>query len=240
MVLDIHTDELDMRGKLTFDHLTPWPKSIVSPGIMGWYTWVPFMECYHGIVSLDHEIQGSLVINNLKIDFSGGIGYTEKDWGRSFPKAWVWFQSNHFRSASTSITASIAIIPWIRKPFLGFIIGLWHQNQWVRLATYTGAKLVRLEISDSKVIWIVQQGEYVLEMGANRLDESLLHAPSTQGMNRRIAESLNSNVEIKLMKIAKEGRKTLFQDTGRHAGFEVGGDVRRLLEMSEKQRIKEK
>ena len=23
---------------------------------MGWYAWVPFMECYHGVLSLDHTI----------------------------------------------------------------------------------------------------------------------------------------------------------------------------------------
>ena len=37
-------------GKLAFEGITPWPVSILSPGIMGWYAWVPKMECYHGVL----------------------------------------------------------------------------------------------------------------------------------------------------------------------------------------------
>ena len=49
-------------GRLVFEGITPWPVSITSPGIMGWYAWVPKMECYHGVLSLDHRIQGDLQI----------------------------------------------------------------------------------------------------------------------------------------------------------------------------------
>ncbi|MCK7537696.1 MAG: tocopherol cyclase family protein [Marinilabiliales bacterium] len=35
-------------------------------------------------------------------DFSGGRGYIEKDWGHSFPSAYVWMQSNHFQLARIS------------------------------------------------------------------------------------------------------------------------------------------
>ena len=52
--LDIHSPELTASGELHFSDLTPWPVTLTSPGIMGWYAWMPFMECYHGIVSLDH------------------------------------------------------------------------------------------------------------------------------------------------------------------------------------------
>ncbi|UCE07906.1 MAG: hypothetical protein JSW07_07705, partial [bacterium] len=62
--LDLHNSALHLIGELSFNSLTPWPKTLFSPGIMGWYSWVPFMECYHGIVSMDHEIEGALVINN--------------------------------------------------------------------------------------------------------------------------------------------------------------------------------
>ena len=44
-------------GQLTFKNSVEWPITRRSPGIMGWYAYVP-MECYHGIVSLDHTISG--------------------------------------------------------------------------------------------------------------------------------------------------------------------------------------
>jgi tocopherol cyclase len=122
--LDIQAPEFVTSGQLGFRSLTPWPVTLTSPGIMGWYAWVPFMECYHGVVSLDHVIEGSLHVNSQQIDFSGGQGYIEKDWGQAFPSAWVWFQTNHFAQPGTSLTASVAIIPWIRRSFPGFIIVL--------------------------------------------------------------------------------------------------------------------
>ena len=96
-----------IKGELIFSSVTPWPVTMSSPGIMGWYAWVPFMECYHGVVSLDHNIIGELTFDKQKIDFSQGSGYIEKDWGKSFPDAWIWFQTNHFQVAGTSLTGSI-------------------------------------------------------------------------------------------------------------------------------------
>lgn len=37
------------------------------------------------------------------MDFSGGRGYIEKDWGQSFPAAWVWLQINYLPDLSFSI-----------------------------------------------------------------------------------------------------------------------------------------
>jgi hypothetical protein len=54
---------------------------------MGWYSFIPFMECKHGIVSANHKIKGKITVNNQIIDFDEGQGYIEKDWGTSFPEA---------------------------------------------------------------------------------------------------------------------------------------------------------
>ena len=55
-------------GQLQFEGPVGWPVTFASPGIMGWYAWVPFMECYHGVVSLDHALHGSLHIDGREID----------------------------------------------------------------------------------------------------------------------------------------------------------------------------
>ena len=113
--LHIESSEGRLEGQLNFTDIVPWPVTLLSPGVMGWYAWAPFMQCYHGIVSLDHAIEGSLAINTQQIDFTGGRGYTEKDWGRSFPASWIWFQTNHFDKPGTSLMASVAIIPWFHS-----------------------------------------------------------------------------------------------------------------------------
>jgi hypothetical protein len=229
--LDIQGTERAVRGQLNFRGLAPWPVTLGSPGIMGWYAWIPSMECYHGVVSLDHEILGTLEVDGQSVDFSGGRGYIEKDWGPSFPSAWIWFQTNHFAQPGTSLTASLAIIPWIRTSFPGFIIGLWHGGRLYRFATYTGAKVTHLEVTDERVVWTVQDRCYRLDMVAARAQGGLLHAPTTADMSRRIAETLNASVEVRLTSLARVGRKTLFEGTGRHAGLEAVGDMNRLVGM---------
>jgi len=87
--LDIESANQVIRGEVHFDGLTPWPVTLTSPGIMGWYSWVPFMECYHGVLSLDHTLRGGFTVDGQDIDWTGGRGYIEKDWGMSFPSAWI-------------------------------------------------------------------------------------------------------------------------------------------------------
>jgi tocopherol cyclase len=228
LALDIHSPEMVISGELRFSGLAPWPVTLASPGIMGWYAWVPMMECYHGVVSLDHGIEGALQVNDQPIEFTGGRGYIEKDWGRSFPSAWIWFQTNHFEQPGTSLTASVAIIPWVRRSFPGFIIGLWHGGVLYRFATYTGARIEQLDITDERVSWVVRDRRYRLEMQAIRAEGGLLQAPTTLDMGRRIAETLDAGVEVELYVLEKGDSRLLFRGAGRHAGLEAAGDLARL------------
>jgi len=100
-------------GTLQFTNLTSWPVRFFSPGAMGWFAWVPRMECYHGVVSMDHRIQGRLKMDDREVDFSDGRGYIEKDWGQHFPSAWIWGQSNHFDREGVSF-----LFPFRRDPAL--------------------------------------------------------------------------------------------------------------------------
>ena len=231
LFLEIDSAEREVRGELYFRSVAPWPVRLTSAGAMGWYAWVPFMECYHGVVSLDHGIEGQLRIGGETIDFSGGRGYTEKDWGRAFPSAWIWYQTNHFEEPGTSLTASLAIIPWIGSSFPGFIVGLWHDGQLYRFATYTGAEATRLEIDDEEVLWVVQDCKHRLEMRASRPEGGLLQAPTPEDMGRRIAETLSALVEVKLSAAVGGSWEAVFAGTGKHGGLEAVGDLDGLRAM---------
>jgi hypothetical protein len=216
-----------IEGALRFDGTTPWPITFVSPGIMGWYSWVPFMECYHGVLSLDHALSGSLVIDGREIDFSGGRGYIEKDWGRSFPSAHVWMQTNHFGTAGTSLSASVAIIPWIRTSFPGFIVGFLHDRHLYRFATYTGARIKKLNVTETGVDWTIVDKTHELSIHATRSSGALLHAPTTTEMSQRLLESLVASVDVEL---TERSGAVIFSGTGRQAGLEIGGDIPALLQ----------
>ncbi|MEM8907256.1 MAG: tocopherol cyclase family protein [Bacteroidota bacterium] len=149
-----HRLELDLpelQGTLHLKNLFRWPKMLGAPGIMGWYSFVPFMQCYHGVVSMNHQLSGTLQIASQAVRFDGGKGYLEKDWGRSFPSSWIWVQSNHFETTQTvSVMASVARIPWLGSHFIGYIVGFLLDDQLYRFATYTGA-MMKAELGEDRV-----------------------------------------------------------------------------------------
>lgn len=216
---------LALQGELSFTGGTPWPVSWRAPGIMGPFGYLEFMECYHGVVSFDHTIHGALRLDGRSMDFTGGRGYIEKDWGQSFPRGWVWMQTNHFPTVGTCLTASIAIIPFKVLTFTGYIVGLWHEQQLYRFTTYSGAKLEKLAISDDHVDWVLAERDHRLEIKAARARGGLLHEPSRAAMHQRVEETLDGTVEVRL---SARGGRTLFHETGRNAGLEVHGEVERL------------
>lgn len=225
ITLDIDDDLRRVQADLKFVGAQPWPVSPISPGIMGFFAWLPVMECYHGVVSLDHAVNGTLTDDGDTFDFTGGRGYIEKDWGRSFPAGWVWMQTNHFDVPEVSLTASVAVTPLMGGWFPGFIVGVWHEHKLHRFATYTGAKNESLEITDEHVQWAIRTGDKRLEITATRAEASLLPGPDRVEMGKRVPETLKAEIHIKLT----DAGVTVFEGTGRCAGLEVAGDVERLM-----------
>ncbi len=226
VVLDINDDLAKVEGQLEFRNLHPWPVKFTSPGAMGWFAWVPFMECYHGVVSMDHEIRGEIHYNGTKIDFSGGRGFMEKDWGRQFPSAWIWGQSNHFDRKETSLMLSVAEIPWLGRSFGGFIIGLLYEGEIHRFATYNGGRIEALDLDDENVRLVVRNRKHRLRIIATRAEGGLLQAPTMVEMDRRILETLNASLKISLETLSGD---PIYEGVGDYAGLETVGDMSHLL-----------
>jgi hypothetical protein len=224
--LDINTSEGRVQGEIRFQSRTLFPSNLWMPGIMGPFAWIPAMECYHGLISLDHALEGSLMVDGEAWVFDGGRGYIEKDWGTNFPSAYIWMQSNHFTTLTTCLSASVAMIPLYGLKFPGFIIALWHDNKLYRWATYTGAKIKQLVLSDSHVMWKVSGGGYTLMMEAERASGGLLKAPIRTEMHKRVDETMQSTVKITLM--TQDGR-TILEDLGDCTALEVHGETEKLV-----------
>jgi len=231
--LNIKTDERWIKGKLEFNDLKPWHVRITSPGAMGWYAFIPFMECFHSVISFDHSIEGTLSINKTDIQFDGGRGYIEKDWGKSFPGAYVWIQSNHFERTGISLMASVAKIPWLKGSFRGFIIGLLLDVKLHRFSTYTGAELNYLKLNDTHVKLEVTDRKYRLKIQAVRSNGGLLNAPYGMKMLRRVSETLSSQVKIDLYQIIKNENEQIFSAQGFPAALDVNGKLEELIDSYE-------
>lgn len=230
MILNIMNSDQRVTGYLEFRNTTPWPVSIRSPGIMGWYAYVPFMECNHGIVSLDHTIEGSLEIDGTEIEFSGGRGYIEKDWGTSFPEAWIWVQSNHFGMPKTSVTVSVAKIPWLFSSFRGFIAGFLHDGKLYRFATYTGARLTKIQLIDKYLHLEIDDSKHRLILHTKRGKTGLLFSPHDGDMMERTAESLSAETEVRLIQKNRPTDTILFEGTGKCSGLDINGKLEQIID----------
>lgn len=151
IVLSINIPGLTIKGKLDFGPLSP-----LKYDIMGPFSLMPFLECRHSVWSMLHSVSGTVYINEQKYTFWNDRGYWEGDGGRSFPRKYAWTQC-FFQGGS--LMMSVADIPIAGLHFNGVIcIVLWHGKEY-RLATYLGARAVRIQ---NGVIRIVQ-GDIILE-----------------------------------------------------------------------------
>ena len=223
----IELDLPSLKGHLRFKYRFPWSSSWHSPGIMGPFSFVPFMECYHGILSMDHSIEGSLIHQNKLVSFEQGRGYIEKDWGHSFPEAYIWMQSNHFSQPGTSVKASIAMIPWLTSSFIGHIGGLLFEGKLYEFTTYNGSRIKKCKVMEDKVEVIIENGKFRLSLWVKRNNVTELAAPIAGFMDARIEESMKAEITVELFD--KKTKTLLLSDVGFSGGIEVAGKYQKLI-----------
>jgi len=222
MKLELSEGDFSISGTLEFRDRVAFPSSLLSPGIMGWFSYVPFMECNHGVVSADHRIAGTLEVNGKPVDFSGGKGYIEKDWGKSFPSSWLWLQCNDFRADPCSLFLSIAKIPWLGRFFMGFIAFVYVDGKYHLFATYNGSKIKSISFAGRLLRVTLANRKYRLDISALQGEGGHLKAPVSGTMSRMIKESVNSTVNFSL---AGPDGKTIHADEGKSAGLEIMEEI---------------
>jgi len=232
--VDMENGRMHIKAELKYRNPTFLRSSLLSPGIMGPYSFAPFMECYHGVGSLDHETSGWIEIEDLaagnpvsRIVFDGGRGYLEKDWGSSMPSAWVWMQTNIFDGLPppASFMLSLARVPWLGGSFPGFICTLLINDEEYRFATYTGARLDLLEAEGRTVRILLSDKTHKMEILARRSTEGYLAAPVHGNMSRRIAESSDTELRVILKKRSRGAEDVIFDAYSTVGGMEMVGDI---------------
>lgn len=228
MRLNLEQGEKRIVAHIGFKDTYPWPVRLLSPGVMGWYAFVPGMECYHGILSMDHVLEGFVEIDGIKTDLNNGRGYIEKDWGVSMPSSWIWMQTNHFGRSGISLSGSIAKIPWFGKYFTGYLFGFLFDKKLYEFTTYSGAKITRLEVTENKIQIRLENKKYCLGIVADRSKGVELPVPKLGEMKAKVNESLHSSIYVDL--IRKNGHRTeiIYSGIGKNAGLELMGDIAEL------------
>jgi len=216
--LDLKNETQEIKGELSFDSVEPYPSSRMNPGIMGWYSFVPFMECKHGVVSMGHNLEGIVSVNSVEHNFNSGRGYIEKDWGTSFPESWIWLHCNTFDTSDTSFTFSVAKIPWLGSFFIGFISYLKVGKLFYNFSTWSNANIVSLKYRDNNLDISLANKDLVLDVKATNNLPGNLRAPVKGSMSRMIKETVDGSIRIELK---NHSGHSLFKDTGIRAGMEI-------------------
>lgn len=217
--------EGEVKGSLRYTGVTPYRYSWRERGVMGWYGYVPFMETYHGLLSMDHRVSGSVKVGGDLLEFGDGDGYIEKDWGESFPSSWIWMQSNSF-DEKASFMLSTAVIPWLGSSFIGHLAILYYEEEVVNMSTYRGGRITSLEKTENKVRLIVESRRHRLEVEAEQGESVHLRSPERGLMTGRTIESLSSRVKVTL----RDNRgETMFSGIGHNAGLEIMDDRNELV-----------
>lgn len=227
IILNLKSNNLSCIGELHFHNRIPYPKKRTHPGIMGPFSFVPLMECYHGVVNISHNIQGQIIYQDKIANFDDGYGYIEKDWGKSFPESWIWVQCNHFTKGNVSFMFSIAKIPWFGSFFIGFISFLRIGEKHYTFATYTSSKIKHLDLKGHLLSITLKNSKNQLKVQveiSNNMGE--LMAPKLGSMDRKIKETINSKVLITLL---DNQNNIIFKDTGHYGGTELSGSYKNLL-----------
>jgi len=208
---------MSVRGAIHLDHHIGLNKNLYQPNIMGPFAYIPFMECNHGVISMMSHLKGNLTINNETYDFENGKAYIEKDWGKSFPKAYIWLQSNHFTNEKTSLMFSYATIPFMGMSFKGLIVNLIYNQKEYRFATYNHTKIIYKEIDKNHISFTLKKGRYKLQVYAEKEHDIELKSPSLGLMNQTIKEGLSGFIKLKLF----DKNQLVYEDEGLNAGIEI-------------------
>lgn len=188
IVLNIDTDEIKIKGKITYRNITPLNYSFMGP-----LSLVSNAECRHEIVSLRHILSGGFRINGENVCFDNGIGYIEGDSGKSFPEKYNWISSNYFEDSDASIVAAVADVKLSKFNFQGCGCVILYKGKQYRLATYKGAEI---QVNQNNKI-IIEQGRYRLCVNIYGKNGRELLAPNNGNMSRIVNESVDTKATFR-------------------------------------------
>ncbi len=203
--LDITKPGLVVTGELRFGPFTP-----IRGDIMGPFRFVPFMQCRHSVISMRHSVTGRLTVNGDEFIFRDAYGYIEGDRGSSFPSVYSWTQC--LLPGGRSLMLSVADIPFGPFNFTGVIGFVYDGINEYRIATYRGAKVVRIRGREI----VIRQKQLTFTARMTGTGGHALKAPVTGAMARTIRENASCAAEYILS--GKDG--VILSEKSDRASFE--------------------
>lgn len=193
-------------GQVKYTNTTP-----LNYAFMGYLKYLP-LECRHEIISIRHDLEGSITIEGEEYDLNGGVGYHEKDSGTQFPAKHLWVQCNNFKNTDVAIMLSIASVPILGIPVRGSICLINIEGKEHRLSTYLGA-LTRL--TDTRI----ELRQFNKHIAVEILDFGDFHQ-LVSASNGNMVEPLDETNNAKMRFIFSVNGNVKFDLTSDYVGYE--------------------
>lgn len=224
IILNIESGKFSLKGEVVFSQHKDLRQSFLVPGLMGPYKYVPFLNSYHEVISMKSLLMGTLELNGEEISFNEGRGYIEKDWGKVFPKVWLWTQCNHFKKHDMSLMIGIARMPIFFNYYTGFAVPVLYHDQIKVFSNYNGGHIAKLYRYKGYVHLIIVQKNEVLDIKIYGNDEvSCIPSRSSHGI-RDVYACNEAKIEVK---ITKE-KEIILEEVGVLCEIEMGGNTSKL------------
>ena len=224
ITLNIQKEGFKLRGELILSNHKQLKQSLWIPGLMGPYKYLPFLESYHEVISLQHTLMGSLWLNEKQIVFNEGKGYIEKDWGRAFPNVWLWAQCNHFKRQDVALMIGVARLPIFFNYYTCFAIPIYYKDQVEIFSNYNGGHLAKLYRYKGYVHLIVTQKNKILDIKIYGSDKVSCVTSRSSHMIRDVYACDTAKIEL----LITENGKTVFEEIGTLCELEMGGNTSKL------------
>lgn len=192
---------------------------------MGWLTGQPNLETSWTVGTITARATGVIEFDGERFRFDDGLGYGDHNWGRIFPRQWIWLQANTFSEPATALAVSGGTVDVGGTETEAYMIGLWRHGQ---LTTFRTQDLDRIACQASPGNWrVVGEGEgRRIEIAASCDTGTFFHllAPTEQGMRPRARESLLGQVEVTLFEQDGESApwQEVFFGVAPLSGVEIG------------------
>lgn len=191
--------EVSIEADAEFSNLTPWNSPYRHPA-MGWFSWIPRMQCNHSIISLNHKATGRIRIGKNPKDFTDGCGYLEKTWGKRFPDAWIWSQCFMFDDNIDCMFFSLATVPMLGTSFFGLTAAVVINGQLKKWGSWR-SETARLHFDGDDVVAVARGWKEDLivrwkdAVPACYQPANVL-VPTVDGLRMGVTESLDQTLEL--------------------------------------------
>ena len=187
----------------------------------GWLSYLPIFEPGWQILMAHGLASGWIEWEDKVYEFTDAPAYSEKNWGRSFPQKWFWFNCNRFSDEpDLALTAGGG-----RRELLGVmesvaLICLHHHGQFYEFVPW-----------NAQVSWQIQPwGEWVMKaendryiieiIGRTDLPGTPLRAPTEDGLIFCCRDTMKGHLTLVLR--SRNGHLLLKAESS-SCGLEIGG-----------------